>query len=162
MTGYPIGLMNWAHRHGVSATALAELAAVTYASAYPGAPGPVPGSDREAYVLARTRIDEAATGARLWRNNVGVLQDVRGRPVRFGLANDSKALNAELKSSDLFGWRRLTIRADMVGSVIAQTVGRECKAPGWKYRGDARERAQLNWINLVNADGGDAKFVSAP
>ena len=53
-------------------------------------------------------------GWRLWRNNVGVLKDERGVPIRFGLANTSKAVNGELKSGDLIGIRPVLITPDMV------------------------------------------------
>ncbi len=94
---------------------------------------------------------------RLWRNNVGVLKDERGVPVRYGLANDSPQLNKRLKSSDLIGWRRL----DIGGQVVAQFVALECKREDWKRRpNDAHETAQEAWLSLVAADGGYAKFTT--
>ena len=98
----------------------------------------------------------------MWRNNVGVLVDRTGRPVRFGLANESSALNARLKSSDLIGWRAVIVTPEMVGRRIAQFVSRECKAPGWTYRGDPREAAQKAWLDLVTTAGGDACFTTGP
>src|SRR5690242_17560516 len=103
-------------RHHVGVDALNELSAILGAVATPAqAPG-----YSEANVQSRVRLAAPARGFRLFRNNVGVLTDDRGVPVRYGLANDSKALNKALKSSDLIGWRRLPITADMVGSVVAQ------------------------------------------
>ena len=106
------------------------------------------------------RMEAARQGVRLWRNNVGALRDSRGVPVRFGLGNDSAALNARLKSSDLIGWRPVMITPDMVGQVVAQFVSREVKAPGWRYTGTPREAAQRAWLDMVTADGGDACFAS--
>lgn len=152
-----LALTQWAVKHGIPAQALYELEGILT--------GSVPAichtqGKGESTVQSLVRLEGARKGCRLWRNNVGVLQDINGRPVRYGLANDSKQLNESLKSSDLIGWRRVTIEPHHVGSVIAQFVSRECKESNWKYRGSAREVAQLNWINLVVADGGDAKFCT--
>lgn len=116
----------------------------------------------EAYAQSLVRLEAPTRGVTLWRNNVGVLLDASGRPVRFGLANESPALNARLKSSDLIGWRSVKITPADVGRTLAQFVARECKAPGWTYRGDARETAQKAWLDLVNAAGGDALFTTGP
>jgi hypothetical protein len=158
MAAYPLGLVTWATRWGIAPEAIAELAATTYAMV--DAPRPLQ-HDSEAAVQQVVRINEAQAGGRLWRNNVGVLKDERGVPVRYGLANESKAVNEQLKSSDLIGWRPVTITPADVGNIVAQFVARECKHPGWTYRGDAREKAQMAFIHLVNADGGDAKFVTS-
>ena len=99
-------------------------------------------------------------GWRLWRNNVGVLKDERGVPIRFGLANTSKAVNGELKSGDLIGIRPVLITPDMVGKVIGQFVSRECKESHWKYNPrDTRDVAHGRWAALVNSLGGDAKVT---
>jgi hypothetical protein len=116
----------------------------------------------EAYSQSQVRLEAPARGVTLWRNNVGVLTDLSGRPVRFGLANDSRQLNAALKSSDLIGWRPVLITPAHVGQTIAQFVSRECKAPGWKYAGTDRERAQKAWLDLVAAAGGDSAFATGP
>lgn len=122
--------------------------------------------DSEALVQSLVRLEAPARGVRLWRNNVGVLRDEGGRPVRYGLANDSKRLNEELKSGDLIGWRRRLITPADVGYIIAQFVSRECKPADWTPCGPgnialfAREEAQRRWATIVNADGGDACFVT--
>lgn len=145
----------WAYRHGVTMAALSELSTML-------APPPAPGSGEgsESLVQSEVRLEAAGTGVRLWRNNVGVLQDVNGRPVRYGLANDTKALNARLKSADLIGWRRVLIGPHHVGRVIAQFVSRECKRTGWTYTGTEHEEAQARWAELVTVDGGDACFAT--
>lgn len=93
------------------------------------------------------------------RNNVGALFDAEGVLVRYGLCNRTKGENKLVKSSDLVGFRRLLITLDMVGSTVAQFAAREVKAPGWTYRGTARETAQKKFIDFVNASGGDAAFA---
>lgn len=158
----PANLAQWAIRHHVSIEALADLAAILGATVPPVTPAPPTRHQSEAYVQSQVRLEAPEKGVRLWRNNVGVLQDETGRPVRYGLANDSKALNEKLKSSDLVGWRRLLITQAMVGHIVAQTVVRECKPYGWTWRGTDREVAQLAWIQLVAADGGDARFTTGP
>jgi len=115
----------------------------------------------ESYVQSLVRLEAARKGIKLWRNNVGVLTDERGIPVRYGLANDSPKLNAILKSGDLIGWRPVVVTRDMVGSTIAQFVSRECKRPGWIYSGTEHEEAQLKWVQLIVADGGDACFATS-
>lgn len=89
-----------------------------------------------------------------------MLKDATGRPVRYGLANDSKQANDALKSGDLIGIRRVIISPDMVGHTIGQFVSRECKAPGWKFTGSGREAAQSAWAILVRNYGGDAAFTT--
>jgi len=154
----PAGLIDWARRWNLPPQAFAELRQLTGAvTAVPAPPG-----QNEAYSQSQVRLEAAAKGVRLWRNNVGALQDAQGRWVRYGLANDSKTLNEKLKSSDLIGWRPVAITQAHVGCVLAQFVSRECKAPGWKYAGTDRETAQETWLNLVLAEGGDAAFTTGP
>lgn len=158
----PLGLVDWAQRHAISAAALSELRAILTAPAATLAPLPDPRQRPEAYVQSQVRLEAAQKGLRLWRNNVGVLKDINGRPVRFGLANDSPALNEKLKSGDLIGWRPVTITPAHVGTILAQFVSRECKPAGWKFTGGDREEAQATWSALVTADGGDAGFTNGP
>ena len=149
----------WAARHGVSLQALAELQAVFGMQGGHDLPPEVKGTS-EAAVQAAVRLEAARKGVRLFRNNVGALVDSRGVPVRYGLANDSKQLNAAMKSADLIGWRPLLIEQRHVGQCVAQFVSRECKHPTWHYTGGDREPAQLAWAQLVTAGGGDAAFCT--
>lgn len=94
------------------------------------------------------RIEAARHGLTLWRNNSGALRDVTGRVVRYGLGNDSPAVNRVCKSSDLIGlWR-------------GRFVAIECKPPGWRYHGNDRERAQLAFLELVHRAGGLGCFAT--
>jgi hypothetical protein len=150
----------WAIRNRISAQALDELTLIfNPLISTPTIPAGV-NPQSEAAVQALVRLEAAHKGLRLWRNNVGALLDSRGVPVRYGLANDTAQLNRTVKSGDLIGWRPLRITPEHVGSKIAQFVSRECKRPGWQYGGDDHQRAQLKWAELVNADGGDAKFCT--
>jgi len=148
-------LYEWAKKHQVSQAALDDLNVIFGLNGGHAADG-----ESEAAIQNEIRLEAASKGLHLFRNNVGVLLDVNARPVRFGLANDSKRLNDKLKSGDLIGWRRVVITQEMVGCTIAQFVSRECKRKDWKYSGDARETAQLAWARLVTASGGDACFAT--
>ena len=114
----------------------------------------------ESIAQAEIRLAAPGRNMRLWRNNVGVLLDLTGRPVRYGLANESRQLNTKLKSGDLIGWERVTITPDMVGKTIARFVSIECKPAGWTYRGDPHESAQKTWADLVTSDGGLGIFAT--
>lgn len=154
----PLELRDWALRHHVGVDALTELSAMLGAVA-----APAPSGGSEAKVQSLVRLAAPGAGMRLFRNNVGVLFNEHGTPVRYGLANDSKALNQRIKSSDLIGWRRLVIEPAMVGYAVAQFTSLECKHEDWHPSStDAREAAQQAWLTLVAADGGYAKFVTGP
>lgn len=114
----------------------------------------------EADIQARIRLEASRKGIKLWRNNVGVLMDRNGRPVRYGLANDSAQLNAVIKSSDLIGIKPVVITAEMVGKTMGQFVAREIKASNWIYKDTDREKAQQAFIDLINSLGGDAAFCN--
>ena len=151
-------LETWAVRWGVSHEALQDLRVNLLLLDYAGGAA-MPGKS-EASVQSRVRLEAVSKGVRLWRNNKGVLPDSRGVPVRFGLANDSPAVDKVLKSADLVGIRTVEILPKHVGLHRGQFVSREIKEEGWRYTGTPREVAQLNWANLVNAMGGDAAFAT--
>lgn len=95
------------------------------------------------------RLGADRWGWSLWRNNSGVLPDREGRPVRFGLGNDSAALNKAMKSADWIG-------IDSAGRFVAI----EQKPHGWVFRGTPHEVAQLNFINHIKHKGGFACFAT--
>lgn len=146
-------LLEWQRKHGITAEALADLVTMVGLD--------VPRSTKdtpEARVQGEARLLASKMGWRLFRNNVGVLKDERGVPVRYGICNDSPAMNKRIKSSDLIGIRPVVITPDMVGSTIGQFVAREVKRAGWKYKGTEHEEAQLAFGTLVIGLGGDFKF----
>lgn len=115
--------------------------------------------------LEKTLQDEVkkyyeSLGYLLWRNNVGALKTPYGGFLRFGLANESQKMNAELKSSDLVGIKPVVITQDCVGKLFGQFVAFEIKKPGWVYKETEKELAQKRFIDLVNNHGGFAQFVS--
>lgn len=114
----------------------------------------------ESTVMSKVRLEAVKKGVYLWRNNVGVLQNERGVPIRYGLANESKAVNLKFKSADLIGIRPLLITKKHVGFIVGQFVSREIKKSNWVYSGTEREEAQLKWANLIISLGGDAAFAT--
>ena len=118
------------------------------------------GATSEAGASQRVRLDAAYAGDLLWRNNVGACEDTSGNFIRYGLANESKAMNEKTKSSDLVGITQVLVTPQMVGYKIGQFTAREVKKPGWKYTGTPREIAQRKFGELVIARGGDFKFTT--
>lgn len=155
-------LHQWAIKWGVRADALQDLQVMLGTLTIPEAGTSSGPAKSEAWAQSVVRLEGAEKGVPLFRNNVGALKDKGGRLVRYGLANDSAAMNDALKSGDLIGIRPLVITAAHVGHTLGQFVSREIKEPGWQYTGDPHEAAQLAWANLINAKGGDARFATGP
>jgi len=118
------------------------------------------GGKSEEAVQIEVRLEAAALGFPLWRNNVGAYMADNGQLVRYGLANDSKRMNERVKSHDLIACRPKLITESMVGSIIGQFVSREVKEGGWVYTGQGREPAQKKFQDIVLSLGGDAKFTT--
>lgn len=129
----------WAADWGIPADALLDL----QARLAPPATITTDAAPRsEAAVLNAVRLAAAQRGWRLFRNNCGAMQDKTGRVVRYGLANESKQMNAVVKSGDLIGW-------DDTGRFVSI----ECKGVGSRTDPD-RLAAQERWRDLVAASGG--------
>lgn len=79
-------------------------------------------------------------GARLFRNNVGGLQDATGRYVQYGLC---------VGSSDLIGWTEVEITPDMVGKKVAVFTAIEVKAAKGRPT-----QLQQDFIAAVRTAGG--------
>ena len=86
----------------------------------------------EREVLAACMIKLSKLGARVFRNNTGVLQDKNGRPVKFGLCVGS---------------------ADIIGIYKGRFLACECKATGKCVKPDS---AQDKFLKMINAQGGIA------
>lgn len=134
-------LSNWSQTYPQAARAL--WAILTPTASGGGAEG------SEARVQSQIRLEAAAKGYWLGRNNSGALLDQRGVPVRFGLGNDSLAVNKVLKSADLIGIKPTLITPTDVGRVLGQFVSVEVKKPGGRV-----DPAQVAWCALVNKRGG--------
>lgn len=81
-------------------------------------------------------------GCRLFRNNTGAIKDADGRLVRFGLCRGS---------SDLIGFKPVTITPDMVGKTVAVFTAIEVKTPTGKATPE-----QIHFIERVKQLGGIA------
>ena len=149
---------DWSTAYPEAAAALATVLAVT------PSPGPARQAESEAAVQQHVRLSVARQGAYAWRNNVGATParcpkcQARQSVIRYGLANDSTAVNKVIKTSDLIlAIPRVVTTAD-VGRTIAQFGAIECKKAGWRYTGAGREAGQAAWLALVNKIGGHAQF----
>lgn len=108
------------------------------------------------------RIEASKYGSHLHRNNSGAALDPKtGRPVRFGLGNDSKQINRVRKSSDLIGVTPYIIRLQDVGKLIGVFTAVEVKRGGWHYTGGGDEPAQQNFLDIVTQCGGLAGFAQS-
>ena len=105
-------------------------------------------SVREQAIMQRVMLAASRLGWRVFRNNVGVLPDRRGVPVRYGLCPGS---------ADLVGWRAITVTQEMVGKTVAQFVALEVKTQRGRVRDDQRR-----WLDALQADGGHALVVRDP
>lgn len=152
-----MNLYTWAARWGIPQMAIDDLRQEMGLASLGGAGKP---TGSEASSQQRVRLDAAAAGVMLWRNNVGACEDNNGNHIRYGLANESKKMNENIKSSDLVGITPHLVVASDVGYKIGMFTAREVKAPGWEYKGTKREKAQRKFGELVMANGGDFQFIT--
>lgn len=113
----------------------------------------------EAPAQQEIRIEAGRLNAPLWRNNSGAFYDGM-RQVRYGLGNESKALNDVWKSSDLIGPTPILITPSMVGHFVAVFTAIEVKPPDWHIvPSDHRAAAQSVFHDMVRQRGGFAGFA---
>jgi hypothetical protein len=94
--------------------------------------------------LFRNQVGTGAAGQIIGRPEPGVLL-VRGNPVTMGLCPGS---------SDLVGWRLVTVTPDMVGQTVAQFLALEVKTATGRLSDQQR-----NFIEAINRAGGLAAVV---
>lgn len=100
---------------------------------------------KEKLILEQIMVSFSRLGARLFRNNVGVLQDKRGQHVKYGLCTGS---------SDLIGWHSVTVTPEMIGRKIAIFLAVEVKAGKTAVTGP-----QLDFLRAVKESGGICMLV---
>lgn len=96
----------------------------------------------EAGLMRRIQLEATRLGARLFRNNVGKLKDARGQWVAYGLC---------VGSSDLIGWKSITITPEMVGKRVAVFAANEVKIKNRKLT-----KEQETFLSVVRREGGIA------
>lgn len=116
----------------------------------------------ESEVQQQIQIAAVSFNCILMRNNSGTLKREDGTPVRFGLGNISKNHSDAIKSSDLIGFKVVTVTPEMVGMKLAVFTAIEVKAYPWKPNArDPRERAQLAFLDWIQNNGGYAGFADS-
>lgn len=95
---------------------------------------------KEKPILDAIMFVASRCGARLFRNNVGMLEDRNGQKVRYGLCTGS---------SDLIGWKEVTVTPEMVGKKVALFVAIEVKTGKMLPTAD-----QINFSQAVANAGG--------
>jgi hypothetical protein len=96
----------------------------------------------EGILVADIRWRFSKGDTRLFRNNVGVLEDANGNHVRYGLC---------VGSSDLIGWRSVVIMPKDVGNELAVFCAIEAKSARGKLTGP-----QAQFLATVKDAGGFA------
>lgn len=96
----------------------------------------------ETNIQTRAQKRYSRKGYRLFRNNVGLAEFQGGRKVRYGLLAGS---------SDLIGWRVVTVTPDMVGKRVAIFTAVEVKTA----TGTVKPK-QRTFLNNVHRAGGEA------
>lgn len=102
----------------------------------------------EVGIMRRIQTALTVLGARVFRNNVGLLEDRCGNKVRYGLC---------VGSSDLIGWNSLLVTPDLVGKRVAIFLAVEVKKP-WGKVTDEQEA----FIAAVRRAGGIAIVAHSP
>lgn len=101
---------------------------------------------REGDLIRRIMLDASERGVRLWRNNVGQLQDLHGRIVRYGVCNPGGA--------DLIGFSPSVIMPTDVGQRVAIFTAIEAKTGRLKPTHE-----QESFLAAVERAGGIARVV---
>ena len=104
---------------------------------------------KETAILHRILLECGVGDVRLWRNNVGALQDKRGQWVRYGVCNPD--------GSDLVGFKRILIGPEHLGTVLAVFTAIEVKGPHGRLT-----KGQRRFLDLVETAGGIAGMVRSP
>ena len=129
----------------------------------PVQPAPPASGGSEASLSADVRLAASSIyGAALWPHKSGAMTEAHARRVRYGLGNESAAINRRWKPSDLIGVLPWRITAAHVGHTVGVFLAVETKKPGWRLTpGDKRGQAQAAFISSVRMLGGAAGFASS-
>lgn len=115
----------------------------------------------ETAVSQHTQLALTDHGGLAMRNNVGVAVDMTGRHIRYGLMNESKAVNTKFKSSDLIDCLPIVIQPHHVGRTFGLFVALETKRSDWRLLpSDAHGHAQQAFMQLIRQRGGMSDFIT--
>lgn len=95
----------------------------------------------ESNLLTAILLECGSGATRLFRNNVGVLQDRNGQHIRYGVCNPG--------GSDLIGWTKVTVTPEMVGQTLAVFTAVEVKTGTGRLTPE-----QHTFLNVVESSGG--------
>ena len=93
----------------------------------------------------RIKYELSQDGYTLFRNNVGLAKLADGRRIRYGLCPGS---------SDLIGWKTITVTPEMIGQKIAVFTAIEVKSKCGRI-----SEKQQNFIDRVKEAGGIAEII---
>jgi len=123
-------------------------------------------SKPEIEVMRNIRLSTELSGGLLLRNNSGAAKELRTggtlRYVRYGLGNESEALNKKRKSSDLIGITPVLVQPHHVGQTWGIFTGVEVKKEDWTFRGRPEETAQQTFLDLIKKYGGIGMLATCP
>jgi len=95
----------------------------------------------ETKLMRELQLAVSKAGGRIFRNNVGCLQDARGRWVKYGVGGNG--------GSDLIGFVPIKITTAMVGKTMAVFAAIECK-----FGKNVATKEQEKFIKMVQAHNG--------
>lgn len=101
---------------------------------------------REPELIRRILLRSSEQGARLWRNNCGMLQDKEGRWVRYGVCNPG--------GSDLLGFSPHLVVPSDIGRTLAIFTAIEAKTGRLRPTHE-----QQSFLDAVERAGGIARVV---
>lgn len=148
-------LDEWAQRWALPQQAIDELQQIT-ANYSDG-----DSTKSEAAVASECRLELNMRGIITMRNNVGVLDDKKGRPVRFGLCNETAGMNKVIKSSDDICIIPYVVKPQDVGRKLGVFLGVEHKERSWNFTGEGRETPQANFQRMLANVGAVGVFANS-
>lgn len=155
MSGTPDPFDVWAWKWKMPPEAIQELMAITAARCEPLS------DHSEAAVASECDLELAKHGIITMQNNVGALQDKTGRYVRYGLMNETPAMNKAIKSSDRILLISYVVKPQDVGRTLGLFGGVEYKKRKWVYTGEGREVAQATFHRVLASKGGFGTFANS-
>jgi hypothetical protein len=104
---------------------------------------------KETNIQRLIQLELSKCGVLTFRNNVGVLKNTAGIPIKFGVGNPG--------GSDLIGIVPTVVTPEMVGNTVGIFAAIEVKTPTGKPT-----KEQLNFIEVVLKNGGIAGICRSP